>query len=124
MKKMKSFFALVIAFAVTVVAFAQAPQVFKYQSIVRNTAGSPMGNSNVNVRATVHNGSSTGTIVNQETYAATTNQFGLINLEIGNGTVVSGTFATIAWGTGSKWMEIEANFGSGYVPMGTSQLLS
>jgi hypothetical protein len=104
--------------------FAQAPQAFKYQSIVRNSSGNPIANGNISVRATVHDGSAVGTIVYQETHAVTTNAFGLINLEIGNGTVVSGTFSAIAWGTGSKWMQIEADFGSGYVAMGTSQLLS
>ncbi len=105
-------------------AFAQAPQAFKYQSIVRNTAGSPMSNSAISVRATIHDGSATGPSVYQETHSTTTNQFGLINLEIGNGVIISGIFPSILWNTGAKWMEIEADFGSGYIAMGTSQLLS
>ncbi|TAL60960.1 MAG: collagen-like protein [Bacteroidetes bacterium] len=104
--------------------FSQSPQAFKYQSIVRDVAGNPMATATVTVRATVHDGSATGTTVYQETHAATTNQFGLITLEIGNGTPVSGTFSSISWGTGTKWMQIEADFGSGFVAMGASQLLS
>jgi len=120
-------FATMLLIAICVVpafSFAQAPQAFKYQSIVRDVSGNAMASAGISVRATVHDGSASGTIVYQETHAVTTNQFGLINLEIGNGTVVSGTFSAIAWGTGSKWIEIEADFGSGYVAMGTSQLLS
>ena len=108
----------------TLNCYAQAPQAFKYQSIIRNAAGNPMASANVTVRATVHDGSAAGTVVYQETHAATTNQFGLINLSIGSGTVISGNFSTINWGSGSKWIEIEADFGAGYLPMGTSQLLS
>ncbi len=106
-------------------AFAQAPpQAFKYQSIVRNTAGNPLVNTSIQIRATVHESSATGVAEYQETHNAITNQFGLINLEIGTGTVVSGVFANIDWGAGTKWMQIEADFGTGYEPMGNSQLLS
>jgi len=104
--------------------FSQAPQAFKYQSIIRNINGTPMSNTNIGIRASVHEGSATGLSVYQESHASTTNQFGLINLEIGNGTSITGNFSSIAWSTGTKWMEIEADFGSGYISMGTSQLLS
>ena len=118
----------ILATAVGVVvycfSFSQAPQSFKYQSIIRNAAGNPLATQTVTVRASVHDASATGTVVYQETHAVTTNQFGLINLSIGNGTPVSGNFSSIAWGTGTKWMEIEANFGAGFLPMGTAQLLS
>lgn len=103
---------------------AQAPQAFKYQSIVRDASGNAIPNTNLSVRATLHDGSAIGPVVYQETHSTTTNQFGLINLELGNGTIVSGNFSTIAWGSGSKWVEIEADFGAGYLPMGTSQFLS
>ena len=104
--------------------FSQAPQALKYQSIIRNINGTPMSNTNIGIRASVHEGSATGLSVYQESHASTTNQFGLINLEIGNGTSITGNFSSIAWSTGTKWMEIEADFGSGYISMGTSQLLS
>ncbi len=108
----------------TLHCFAQAPQAFKYQSIIRNAAGNPMVSTLVPVRVSVHDGSPSGAVVYQETHLPTTNQFGLINLEIGNGTVVSGTFSAIAWSSGSKWIEIEADFGGGFISMGASQLLS
>jgi hypothetical protein len=103
---------------------AQAPQAFKYQSIVRNNSGSPMESVEISIRASVREGSASGITLYQETHAVTTNQFGLINLEIGNGVSQGVDFSTIVWGIGSKWMEIEADFGKGFVSMGTSQLLS
>ncbi len=86
-----------------------------------------MVTTTVTVRATILDGSPTPSVaVYQETHTTTSNQFGLINLEIGKGVVVSGTFSAIAWGSGNKWIEIEADFGggAGYISMGTSQLLS
>ncbi len=103
---------------------AQAPQAFKYQSIVRNSCGNPLANENISIRATGHEGSSTGSVSYQESHELTTNQFGLINLEIGNGNSSSGDFPSINWNSGTKWIEIEADFGSGFVSMGSSQLLS
>src|SRR4051812_43065798 len=98
MKKQNSLseiFMLAIFCFLSTFSLAQAPQAFKYQSIVRNAAGNPLANAAISVRATVHDSSATGTSVYQETHFITTNQFGLINLEIGNGTVVSGTFPAI-----------------------------
>ncbi len=105
-------------------AFAQAPQAFKYQAVARDNSGNPLANTNLPVRVTILDGSATGPVVYQETHASTSNQFGLLNLSIGNGTVTNGTFNTIAWGTGTKWIQVEVDFGTGYQNMGTSQLLS
>jgi hypothetical protein len=43
---------------------------------------------------------------------------------VGQGTAPTGTFSTINWGGGSYFLGIELNSGSGYVAMGTTQLLS
>lgn len=104
--------------------FSQAPQAIKYQGAARNASGAVLANQNITVRLTVHDGSASGTAVYKETHAVATNQFGLYNLNIGQGTVVSGTFGSIAWGTGAKFIEQEVDFGSGFVSMGTSQFLS
>jgi hypothetical protein len=100
------------------------PQAFKYQSIVRSTNGIPLANASIRIMAIIHTSSVTGPILYQESHNVTTNQFGLINLEIGNGTVESGNFSAISWAIGTNWMEIQANFGSGFIAMGASQLLS
>jgi len=105
---------------------AQTPQGFKYQSIARNASGVPVASSALGIRITIHNQTATGTIVYRETHAVTTNAFGLFTLTVGQGTPTSGTFASVAWGTGSKFLEVEADFagGTNYTSMGASQLLS
>ena len=67
-----------------------------------------------------------GDVVYSETHAGTTSDHGLINLEIGKGSVASGNFAAISWGTDVYFIKIEmdANGGTNYVALGTSQLMS
>ncbi len=106
-------------------ANAQAPQGINYQAVARNTAGSILSNTNICVQSTITNGNG-GAVLYQETFNVTTNQFGLFTLNIGNGTVVSGTFATISWASVTPWqkMEIKINCTGAYVLMGSAQLLS
>jgi hypothetical protein len=78
------------------------------------------------MRMTIQQGSIGGTTVYQETFAPTINAFGLVNLEIGSGTVVSGTFATIDWSAGPYFIEtsVDVTGGTSYAVIGTSQLMS
>jgi hypothetical protein len=106
--------------------FAQAPGMFKYQAVVRNNAGEVIKNQNVALKISILQGSASGSIAYSEIHHPQTNEFGLVNLEIGNGSVISGTFSAINWGAGSFFIKIELdpNNGSNFVTMGTSQLLS
>jgi len=112
---------LLVAFAT-----AQAPESLNYQAVARNAAGSPLINSSVAVRISIHDGNATGTVVYSERDAATTNSFGLFSCAIGTGNVISGTFAGIDWANGTKFMQVELDptGGSSYTDMGTTQLLS
>jgi hypothetical protein len=107
-------------------AYAQAPNQLNYQGVARTSAGSPIASAPIGVQLTIHDGSSTGTTVYQETQTVTTNAFGLYNIAFGTGTVTSGTWAGINWSTGNKYMEvgIDPAGGSAYTSLGTSQLLS
>ena len=107
-------------------AFAQAPQKMSYQGIVRNAGNVLIANANVGMRISVLQGAANGTAVYVETQTATTNANGLVTLEIGAGTVVSGTFASISWGTNSYFIKTETDptGGTNYTIVGTSQFLS
>jgi hypothetical protein len=107
-------------------AVAQAPQSFKYQAIVRDGSGEIIADQPVGLQVSILQGSITGTDVYVETHAPTTNGFGLINLEIGRGTIVSGDFLSIDWGSDSYFIKIEIDVsgGTSYTEMGTTQLLS
>jgi len=104
---------------------AQSPQAFNYQAVIRDATGELLQSQAVDIRISIHETEAGGTIVYQETFTDTTNQFGLVNLEIGSGTPGIGTFSGIDWGANPKFLETEIRAGSPvYISMGTSELLS
>lgn len=111
---------------ITFASFGQAPEGFKYQAVLRDAGNVIVTNQAVSLRMTIQQGSIGGTAVYQETFTPTTNAYGLVNLEIGNGTVVSGDFSSIDWSDGPYFIETAADVtgGTTYVVMGTSQLMS
>ena len=106
--------------------FAQSPEAFKYQAVARDSDGNNLINQNVSFQISILLGSETGSSVFTETHSLITNDFGLISLEIGNGTHVSGDFSTIGWGGSTYYLNIEMDESGGdnYQQMGVSQLLS
>ena len=105
---------------------AQAPKSFKYQAIVRNSSGLISQNQNVSFRINLLTGSSTGPSVYEETHNVLTNEFGLVNMNIGEGNISNGNFNSINWGTNSYFIQTEFDEfgGSNFQLMGVSQLLS
>lgn len=105
---------------------SSVPHAFKYQAVARDNNGQAIANQNVSFRISVLMGDASTAIVYQEIQTATTNQFGLANLSIGKGNVVSGNFDDVQWGGGNYYLKVEfdSKGGNDYVSMGTSQLLS
>ena len=105
---------------------AQSPQKINFQSIVRNTSGVIVSNKSVSFKITILSGSITGTPVYSETHVKTTDAIGLVSLQIGTGTVVSGLFSNIDWGNAVHFIKLEADFSGGniYVTLGTQELMS
>ncbi|TND01477.1 MAG: sasP-2, partial [Bacteroidetes bacterium] len=122
MKKLLTLFFLLAALT----GFAQAPQAVNYQGVARDLSGNPLLSQALGLRMTIHSGSSGGPIVYQETFSATTNQFGLYTVQLGRGTPVSGTFPAISWGTSSHFLEVEMDptGGTSYTAAGASELIS
>ena len=123
----KRLLAAFIAILFTVVtAQAQAPQLMSFQSVIRNSSGALVTNHSVGLRLSILQGSITGTAVYTETQTATSNANGLVTLQIGGGTVVTGTFSTIDWSAGPYYIksEIDPTGGTTYGIAGTTQLLS
>lgn len=112
--------------AVAIASFAQVPNAISYQAVVRDNTGTVLPAQNVAFRISILKGSTSGTTVYSETHSATTNDFGLANLQIGLGTIVSGDFSTINWANDSYFVKIELDEsgGTNYQLMGASQLMS
>ena len=123
----KRLLAALIAIVFTVsTSQAQAPQKMSFQSVVRNSSGVLVTNHSVGLRLSILQGSISGTAVYVETQTATSNANGLVTLQVGGGTVVSGTFSGINWAAGPYFIksEIDPAGGTSYGIAGTTQLLS
>jgi uncharacterized protein (TIGR02145 family) len=107
-------------------AFSQAPNKINFQSVLRNNLGEVLANKTVTIRIGILAGSSTGTNVFSESHTKTTDASGLISLQIGMGTLVSGVFSNINWGNLSHFIKLEADFNGGttYELLGTQELMS
>ncbi len=102
----------------SIVICGQAPLSFKYQAILRNETGVVLNNQNVTIEIQILKGTAMESPVFTETHNVSTNDYGLVNLEIG--TVESASFAAIDWGETAHFIRI---FVDG-TEMGTNQLLS
>ncbi len=123
MKKLYTFIAVLLMTAST---FAQTPEKMSYQAVVRDSGDNLVSSQPVGMQISILQTTATGTAVYVETQTPTTNVNGLVTLEIGTGTVVSGDFTTIDWSTDSYFIKTETDptGGSSYTITGTSQLLS
>ncbi len=105
-------------------SFAQTPQKMSYQAVIRNSSNVLVASANIGIRVSILQGTQA---VFVETHLTSTNANGLVSIEIGNGTFVSGiAFSTIDWSTGiySITTETDPAGGTNYTIIGTSQLLS
>lgn len=123
MKKLISIIALIFT---TVNTWAQAPEKMSYQAIIRDVSNNLVSSQAVGIQISILQGNITGTPVYVETHTPTTNSNGMVSLEIGTGTVVSGNFSTIDWANDIYFLKTETDplGGTTYTITGTSQLLS
>lgn len=109
-----------LLFLFLVQLFAQAPRGFSYQAIYRDIQGNAIGNQNVNVKLTIIDSIANGASLYSETHNVQTNEFGLVTLTVGSGSVLTGNFSNINWGDKSKFLKVEFD---GTI-ISTTQLLS
>lgn len=123
---MKKIITICAAIFLTASVFAQAPDKMSYQAVIRDGSNALVTSLPVGMQISILQGSASGTAVYVETQTPTTNANGLASIEIGSGTVVSGTFSTIDWANGSYFIKTETDptGGTTYTITGTSELLS
>ncbi|MEY3237372.1 MAG: hypothetical protein RI883_1473 [Bacteroidota bacterium] len=121
----KIILSLVAIATISLSSFGQAPEAFKYQAVVRDAANTILNNQAVGMQIEILQGGIGGSVVYTESFAPTTNSYGLVNLEIGTGTT-SDDFTVIDWANDTYFMRtsIDVTGGSSYAVMGTSQLVS
>ena len=123
---MKKLFTFLASITLSVVLLAQAPESFSYQTVIRDANWAVLGNQSVGIKISIIEGQPNGVAIYEETHQSQTSQIGLVNLAVGGGTVVNGTFSSIDWGVNSYFIQVAVDVtgGTNYVEMGTTQLRS
>lgn len=91
----------------SMIIWSQVPQAMTYKAVAKDDWGVALPNKTITLRFTILQGSGTGTLVYQEKHTTTTNKFGLMDVEIGKGTPLIGSFDGIEWSTGTYYIQIE-----------------
>ena len=123
---MRKLYTLLTAIIITSSTFAQAPEKMSYQAVVRDGSDALVSSTSVGMQISILQGTSSGTAIYVETQTPMSNANGLVSIEIGGGTLVSGDFTTIDWANGPYFVKTETDplGGATYTITGTSQLLS
>lgn len=123
---MKKIYMLVSGLLLSACLWAQAPQSFSYQAVVRGANNTLVTNKTVGVKICLLQGSENGTVTYAETHTPVANDNGLISIAIGNGKVEKGVFSTIDWSKGPYFIKTETDptGGTSYSLSSVSQLLS
>lgn len=122
---MKTTYFLAILVVLQTALWAQSPEEFSYQAVIRDADGKLLQEKPVGIRISVLKGSATGEIVYSETHSVVTNINGLISLAVGTGTS-SGSFSEIPWSDTLFFLQTETDptGGTNYTINSTSQFLS
>jgi hypothetical protein len=110
-----------VCLMVAMVATVEAQNSFAYQAVIRNAKGELVSNQEISMRFSLIY---EGQVVYSETHTPKTNQYGNVQVNVGEGTAVSGKFADVPWSSMKVMMKIEAdpNGGNSYIDLGTIQL--
>ena len=117
---MRKLLVLVAALLTATATFAQAPQGFSYQAVVRDAQNAIVANKSLTVKITILQGADleSATEVYNEQHNVKTNQNGLFTLVVGKGDS-AGSFRTVNWSKGNYYIRTKTDYGES-----TSQLMS
>jgi hypothetical protein len=129
LKRMSKKISLLLAFCfalLTVVKAQNPPNAFNYSAVARNVAGQLIANTTIGIQISILKTFPTGASQYNENHFVNTDAYGLFNLVIGAGAVQSGSMANIDWSNDKYYLQVgmDANGGSKFLTMGTTQLLS
>lgn len=124
---MKKITTLLAALTILLTLQAESPEKISYKAIIRNTKGVLITNQTVGIRISIYYYNKTTPVtVYSETQTPTTNENGLVTIQIGTGDVVSGVFADIDWAARAFYLKTEIDPGgrTSYSITSDTQILS
>ena len=111
-----------MAVCLTAMTFAAVAQnSFNYQAVIRD-GGKVLENKAVSLRLSVMSDDS---VCYQEKHSVTSNAYGNVSLNVGEGTPLTGSFAAIPWGTMQVMLQVEVSTdgSDNYTNMGSMQIM-
>ncbi|MBO7593478.1 MAG: InlB B-repeat-containing protein [Salinivirgaceae bacterium] len=111
-----------MAVCLTAMTFAAVAQnSFNYQAVIRD-GGKVLENKAVSLRLSVMSDDS---VCYQEKHSVTSNAYGNVSLNVGEGTPLTGSFAAIPWGTMRVMLQVEVSTdgSDNYTNMGSMQIM-
>lgn len=123
---MKTFFSTLIGLLLVSSLWAQVPQSFKYQAVARDATGAVIKNQAIGIQMSIVQTSIYGASIYVETFTAQSNEYGLVNVNIGTGNVLVGNFSNIDWSADKYFLKVDMDMtgGSNYLTFNISQLMS
>lgn len=117
---------LLLFFFAFISSVSMAQTGINYQGAATNSNGAKLVNQNISLKTSVLQGGVDGNTSYSETHNTITDQFGLFNVVIGQGEVVSGVFEGISWGEDAHFLKVEldATGGGDYTFISTTQMMS
>ena len=112
-------FAALLLFSMCSGLYAQTPPI-NYKAIVKNNTGAVVANTSIVVQFSVLRGG-TPDLFYTETHTPTTDDNGIIILNIGTGTPTFQTYERIPWDGEDHFLNVQIDTGSGLIDMGTTQ---
>src|SRR5512140_3580056 len=117
---MRKLFFLISVLLLTTTAGAQFPQKLSYQAVLRDAPEHPVS-TQVNIQISILQGTPDGTAVFVETQNTTPDPNGVVSIEIGKGTQVTGTINSIDWSAGPYYIKTVTDTGGGNLVESISQ---
>lgn len=106
---MKRVLSILGAVLLTALMFGQATETLTHREVIRNSNNDIVTSSPIGMRVSILQDSVTGTPVYIETHSSTTDENGLVSIELGGGTSVTGTFADVQLETSTYFVKTETD---------------
>lgn len=119
---MKTLITLLAIFFISISSFAQ--QGINYKAVIKDDNGNALVSTDlIAVQFIIYKGAALTENVYQETHAPTTDENGVIIVNIGAGTTTD-VFKDIDWDNDDHFLNVQVNTGSGMIDMGTTQFMA
>ena len=96
-----------MSLSLSLLTLAQTPKTISYQGVARNATGQPIPNQPIKIKLSLLETATSTNSLYSETHTLSTTAQGLFAVQIGAGTVLSGTYATLDWSNGPKFVKTE-----------------